>query len=133
MLSRRKIHQLKTFAAPHNLVFMGCLAVLGTIAISIVGVNIYQRLNATGPYREEYEGRVVDKSVTIRETEVGSRAVKRLLIRHTNGTQFDVIVDEALYGRAEVGMWIKRNKTMTDLSWTAPEHPTDRRILPPNE
>lgn len=114
-----KIHLLRANLTLRNLLLVVSLAVLGTIAILIVGVSMYQRLNGTGQHRGEFEGRVVDKSVTIRETETGSLAVRRLLIRETGGTQFDVIVNEDLYERAEVGMWLKRNKTTTELSWNA--------------
>jgi uncharacterized Fe-S cluster-containing radical SAM superfamily protein len=80
------------------------LAIAAVIAICVL---LYQRYNLRGPYRMEYEGLIVNKSVTIEESLTGSYPVLRLHVKGRDGRVFEVIVNASLYDRAESGMWIK--------------------------
>lgn len=82
-----------------------------------VGINVYQRLGRVGPYRVEYQGKVVDKSITVNHTETGSYQLRILRIRDEEGKEFNIIVDVDLYDRTQIGMWIKKNDTGVEVSW----------------
>jgi hypothetical protein len=68
--------------------------------IAIIGITLHQAFTSTGPYRVEYKGKVVDKSLRIMESELGSYPVRRLHIRQGNGSDFYITVDASLYERA---------------------------------
>lgn len=87
------------------------LMVGGVIAL------FYQRHNATGLYRREYEGRIVEKSLIPHDSQTGSSAERAFLIKGNNGEQFQVIVGRDIYDRAEVGMWVKSDRAGVKLSW----------------
>ncbi len=67
-------------------------------------------------HRDEYEGRIVDKSLTFSETQLGSGIRRRLLIEDKNGTQFEVAVKADVYDRAQIGMLIKNGIIENSLS-----------------
>ena len=69
----------------------------------------YQRYLSTSAYRKDYKGRIINKSVTFIESLRGSSIEKRLTIKDKNGEEFLVIVNDEIYERAEVGMWIVKN------------------------
>ncbi len=98
------------------------LLLIGLVVLMLAAgvIILRQRFTASGPYRVDYEGRIVDKSVTLSETQIGSGSVKRLHIRGKNGARFDVIVNDSLYDRAQVGMWIRSDRRGAELSWTEP-------------
>ena len=100
---------------------MSGVAVLAVVLITAVTFTYYQQFNLTGPYRRNYEGRIVDKSLTIRESQYGSWAVRRLRVRGKGGEEFEVSVSDALYQRAQVGMWIKRSDTGVKVLWQEPD------------
>lgn len=97
---------------------------------AVLVVSYYQRSASTGPFRQEYEGKIVDKWVNIGEARTGSYPARRLLIKNRNGEQFPVAVTESTYGRAQVGMWIKSSKTGGELSWEEPPATEDKPRLP---
>ena len=97
---------------------LGIAAILAMVAIMFIYCR--QRLTSTGLYRTEYEGQIVDKSVTIGESQTGSYPVRKLHIRGKNGQEFQVIVNENLYGRAQSGMWIKSSKAGAELTREGP-------------
>ncbi|HWS98707.1 MAG TPA: hypothetical protein VN256_00450 [Pyrinomonadaceae bacterium] len=88
-----------------------------------VFVSLRQQLNSTGIYRADYEGKIVDKSATFLESQTGSRVARRLHIRKKDGEEFQVSVNESLYERALVGMWIKGNNEKAELTWEEPREP----------
>ena len=88
--------------------------------VATLAITFYQRFNFSGPYRVEYEGRVVRKSLTVTETDEGSRRVLRLHVRGKGGEEFQVIVNRSLYGRAQEGMWIRSSREGAELSWVEP-------------
>ena len=97
------------------------LAIALLAAIIIVAfIALRQQFTSTGLYRVDYEGKIVDKSVTINESRTGSRAARRLLIRGKSGEEFQVAINEVLYGRAQVGMWIKSSSAGAELAWGEP-------------
>ncbi len=99
---------------------VGFSIALIALALTTLVLTFYQRFTFTGPYLMEYEGRVIDKSVTWRETDIGSIPVRRLHIRGRGGEEFPIIVNESLYERAQVGMWIKSSAAGTEVSWEQP-------------
>ncbi|MCA1635769.1 MAG: hypothetical protein LC802_19295 [Acidobacteria bacterium] len=97
--------------------------VLTALLLPVGGVILYQRFKLTGPYRIEYEGRVVDKSLTLRETEQGTWAATHLLVEGKDGARFRISVNRSLYDRVEVGMWIRSDRNGAELSWSEPRRP----------
>ncbi|HEV2860430.1 MAG TPA: hypothetical protein VGX48_05430 [Pyrinomonadaceae bacterium] len=88
-------------------VFVFVLAGALAVAVAVTLVNQYRQ---RGAYRVEYEGHILDKSVTLQETLLGTEATRRILIRTKSGEEFQVVVNEVLYERARVGMWIKTTR-----------------------
>jgi hypothetical protein len=112
---RRKLSgKVGTFASTALVVLL-----VGATIVAVI-FSLRQRSTSTGLYRTEYEGKIVDKSVTIRESQTGSYPVQRLLIRSKSGEEFQVTINNPLYQRAQVGMWIKSNGAGTELTWEAP-------------
>ena len=75
------------------------------IAVAIV---IYQRSTSTGPFRSEYKGKIIDKRVSVVETNEGSRFAKELIVEEAGGYRFTVGVTREIYDRAKPGMLIQR-------------------------
>lgn len=63
----------------------------------------------------EFMGKIVDKRISVYESELGSSFVNDLVIEEKNGRRFRFSVTEEMYGRAKIGMWIRRNKKGIDL------------------
>ena len=97
------------------------LGVVLVVAVAVaVFVSLRQRYTSTGLYRADYEGRILDKSATFRESETGSRVSRQLRIRGKDGEEFLVNVNEDLHERARVGMWVKSRGGTAELT---PEEP----------
>lgn len=69
----------------------------------------------------DFKGRVVDKSLTIRESERALPPSMRLLVEDREGLRFKVGVTGEFYERARVGMWASRRGGELKLSWGEPE------------
>ena len=89
-------------------VFFVTLIVLG-LATTLYSCG--QRLNSSGLYRSSYEGKIVDKSATISESQRGSGVGYRLSIIAPDGLPFEVVVDREIYELARVGMLIKKDSS----------------------
>ena len=63
----------------------------------------------------EFMGKIVDKRISVYESEQGSSFVNDLVIEEKNGRRFRFSVTEEMYGRAKIGMWIRRTKKGIDL------------------
>lgn len=77
----------------------------------------YHCYTQTGPYRLAYEGRVLDKSQTFRETELGSRVRRRVLVEADSGERFEVPVNGQTYERAQPGMRIRKGEAGVEMWW----------------
>ena len=93
---------------------LGTVAITALVASTLLILN--QERGPTGVLRPEYEGRVVDKHVTIRESKMGSWAARRLRIEGRDGVRFEVEVGPEVYERAEAGMWIKVANAQVELT-----------------
>jgi hypothetical protein len=92
------------------------------LAMALTGIGLagyllyrHQRMTSTGLYRASYEGRVVNKSVTFRETKIGSSAYFILLIKSAEGQEFEVLVGREVYEEVRVGMSIKKTRNGLEL------------------
>ena len=90
--------------------------VLAVAVAAAAFVTFRQQHTSTGLYRMDYEGRIVDKSKTVTESETGSGVKQLLRVRAKNGEEFSVRVNESLYERARVGMWIKSSGSGAELT-----------------
>jgi hypothetical protein len=95
-----------------------CVFVL--VGVAAIILFIHQRYTSTGLYRTDYEGRVVDKSATVTESQEGSGTARRLLIKAADGQVFQVSVTRSLYERAQIGMWIKSKGSNVELTQDEP-------------
>ena len=68
------------------------------------------------PQRLVYEGKIIDKSMTFSESNTGSRATRRLLIKPPDGTEFEIFVNQPVYERAKIGNLIKSSKEGVKIS-----------------
>lgn len=100
---------------------LGAAAIIAFVAGLLL---IYrQQFTPAGVYRPEYEGRIVDKHATGRETKLGSRVARRLLVEGRDGVRFEVEVGPEVYERAEAGMWIKVGNAQVELTRPEPQGP----------
>lgn len=81
----------------------------------------YQQFSSIGVYRKEYEGRIVDKAQTIRESDIAPFVTRRFVIESKNGARFVVGVDSEIYNRAEIGMWIKKDSNGVIITSSEPK------------
>ena len=85
---------------------------------------VYRQFHSpAGIFRPGYEGRIVNKHVTSRETKEGSWALRQLLVEGQDGARFEVAVGPEVYGRAEVGMWVKVRNAQVELTRPAAHSP----------
>jgi hypothetical protein len=80
--------------------------VIAALGVGVIGLAIYV---ASGPRTSTYEGRIVDKSITLSESYQGSGKTLRLHIRGRGGEVSAVKVTYETYNRAQVGMWVRNN------------------------
>src|SRR5687767_1675246 len=95
------------------------IVVAGVLMVLVLGGAIatcYQRSTSTGPYRDNYEGKVLEKYITNHESEQGTWVRKNLLVKAETGEQFQVVVSSAIFDRAQVGMLIRRKGSAIELS-----------------
>jgi hypothetical protein len=59
--------------------------------------------------RPEFTGKIVEKRVSVYESQEGSSFVNDLVIEDKSGRRFRFSVTDEIYSRAKVGMWIKRS------------------------
>ena len=98
---------------------------LGVILVALVMFAVgfvfgYPRLKGPPLIRQDFVGKVVDKSLTLRESEIGTAGFLRLHVEDRDGSRFKVAVTEEQYERARVGMWVKRSGGEVELSWDEP-------------
>jgi hypothetical protein len=91
-------------------------AVLFIAVVAAVVVSIRQQYTSTGLYRMDYEGRIVDKSKTVTESQTGSGVKQILRVRAKDGEEFQVHVNGNLYEQAKVGMWVKSRGGSAELT-----------------
>ena len=63
-----------------------------------------------GVYRDEYQGRIVDRWAHYSESEQGSTPQFRLLVEGDDQSRFIVSVAPEIYERSRVGMRVKKNR-----------------------
>jgi hypothetical protein len=108
-------HKLKTLAS----VLVSALLVT---LITLSANTCYQRYALTGPYRPEYEGKILDKSMTITDSHTGSGVSRRLLLEGRSGERFQIAVSEKTYEQAQPGMWIRRSEAGIELNPAGPSN-----------
>ena len=87
------------------------------VAIMLGGVSIwtYQCSTSTGPFRNEYSGKIIDKRISVFESQEGSFFSNKLVVEEKSGRRFTVSVSEEIYNRAEPGMWIQKTSRGIEL------------------
>jgi hypothetical protein len=88
------------------------IVLIVSLAITILTAVLfhYQRFTLTRAYRQQYEGKIVDKTMRFHESEEGSSRESYLVIEGKDGGRFLVSVREDAYNRARVGMWVRRDR-----------------------
>jgi hypothetical protein len=99
---------------------LGLALLLALIIFALLTPTCYHRYTLTGPYAREYEGKILDKSQTITESQTGSGVRRRLLIEGRDGARFEVAIGAHDYERAHEGMWIRKTGAGVELSWPTP-------------
>lgn len=85
--------------------------------VGLVGVLTFVLRNSrAGPYRTEYAGKIVEKTIRLHESQEGSWAERYLTIEEEGGVRSQVVVAPSIYDRAKIGMWIKSRKEGIELS-----------------
>ncbi|HEY0170835.1 MAG TPA: hypothetical protein VGB98_07420 [Pyrinomonadaceae bacterium] len=96
------------------------LVMLALVIFAFGFIYAYPRLKGPPLVRRDFVGRVVDKSLTLRESMIGTAALPSLLVEDGGGRRFDVAVNSEQYERARVGMWVRRGGGEVRLSWDEP-------------
>jgi hypothetical protein len=92
--------------------------VMAALGVGVIALAIYV---ASSPRPSTYEGRIVDKSITLSESYQGSGKTLRLHIRGRGGEVSAVKVTYETYERARVGMWVRNDGSgAVELSWDEP-------------
>lgn len=102
--------------APERVSWPGLLLV-SLVLFAMGFVYAYPRLRRPPLVERDFVGRVVDKSLTLRESEIGTSAHPRLLVEDGRGARFGVSVTAEQYERARAGMWVRRSGGEMELSW----------------
>ena len=85
------------------------LAAMFVGILATVAIVSYRCATSSGPFRKEYTGKIVDKKITLHESNEGSFFVYKLAIEEKGGTRFQVSVPQELYDQAKIGMLIQRS------------------------
>ena len=92
------------------------IAIMIVIAM-LAALLLYPQYTLSGPYRREYEGKVLDKSITLNDSRTRTGARRRLHLEGRDGERFQVAVNEDIYERAQVGMRIRRSPSGIELEF----------------
>ncbi len=85
------------------------VVILAVLSLTLWGV--YRFLAPPhGVYRDEYQGRIVDRWAQYSESEQGSTPQFRLLVEGDDQKRFIVSVAPEIYERSKVGMQVKKSK-----------------------
>lgn len=137
MNKKRRGHQLKANRASQlrgATKTFGLLLVLALAIFTLLAGTCYRQYTLTGPYVREYEGKILDKSQTITESQTGSGVRRRLLLEGRDGRKFEVAIGAETYERAQKGMWIKKSEAAgIALTWPveATTTPESRKMQTP--
>ena len=94
----------------------GCgLTVIFVITFAAAAMLVYRTSPPGVRDPREFAGEIVDKRISVYESQEGSSFVNDLVIEEKNGRRFRFSVTEEMYGRARIGMWIRRNKKGIEL------------------
>ncbi|HEX6184060.1 MAG TPA: hypothetical protein VFZ44_09295 [Pyrinomonadaceae bacterium] len=96
------------------------LLIIALVMFAIGFAYAYPRLKGPPLIRQDFVGRVVDKSLTLRESEIGTAGSMSLLVEDRDGRRFKVAVNGEQYERARVGMWATRKGGVVELSSDEP-------------
>jgi hypothetical protein len=95
----------------------GALAAAAVFALFLLLIYTLQMSTLRG-IPDSYEGVVIDKSLTIQESEQGSWPQRRLLVRVEDGRVLRVPAGPELYESARAGMRIRKSAAGVELTWT---------------
>jgi hypothetical protein len=74
------------------------------IVVVILGLlSLLWYFRAVRDDQASYEGQIVDKSITTRESDEGSRIQRSLSVKLDSGAEFQIVVGSDLFERANVG------------------------------
>jgi hypothetical protein len=96
---------------------LGLVLLLALIIFALLTATCYHQYTLTGPYARVYEGKILDKSQTITESQTGSGVRRRLLLEGRDGARFEVAIGKETYERAQKGMWIRKTDAGVELTW----------------
>ena len=95
----------------------GIFAAICLLLILAGTAFLTNQINCTNcDFRPKYKGRVIGKSLTFAETQMGSGIRRRLLIESKEGQRFEVKVTEVVFNQAQIGEWIKADEKTTEFS-----------------
>jgi len=84
--------------------------------VTLLFWSVYKLRSATtGPFRNEYQGQIIDKWADHTYTEQGSQPYFRLVIKGNDNQQFSVSVSSEIYERARVGMFVRKTDAGIEL------------------
>lgn len=98
----------------------GFAATLCVMALATFVLGGYAYFKRPPVVLRDFDARVVDKSLTLSETWLGTRPVMHLLVETSEGRRFRVSVTADFYEQAEVGMWLSRRWGELELSREKP-------------
>jgi|GEM_PF-2851200 hypothetical protein len=102
------------------------VAILICVTAVLWSVYMFRSTNP-GPFRQEYEGQIVEKWADYSHSEQGSQPYFRLLVKGPDSQQFSVSVSSEIYDRARVGMFVRKTDAGVEL---LANEPTRQSVAP---
>jgi hypothetical protein len=92
------------------------LAIVAVVIIAGVSILTYQCSTSNGPFRGEYSGKIIDKRISVFESNQGSVFTNELILEEKSGRRFTVSVTQEIYDRAKPGMWIQKSASGIEIT-----------------
>ena len=99
------------------------LTIFFIITLGIAALLVFRLPPRTTTEPRPFAGKIVEKRISVYESQQGSSFVNDLIIEEPNGRRFKFGVPEELYARAQVGLCIRRDKKGIELFPCPAEQP----------
>jgi len=99
------------------------LTIFFIVTLGIAAFLVFRSPPPTISEPRPFTGKIVEKRISVYESQQGSSFVNDLIIEEPNGRRFKFSVPEEVYRRAQVGLWIRRDKKGIELFSGPAEQP----------
>jgi hypothetical protein len=122
MMSRESISVRLEILADY-LLDGGVLTILFVIMFGAAAILVFRASPPAPSAPRPFTGKIVEKRISVFESQQGSSFVNDLIIEEPTGRRFKFSVPADLYSRSKVGMWIRRDKKGIELFFDPVQDP----------